>query len=332
MQTKKRAFTLIELLVVIAIIAILAAILFPVFAKVREKARQTSCASNLKQNSLAVLQYAQDYDDRYPQSEPLGSAAACGSPGYWVTGFFPATPTNDPDGACGNNASSLGYTFDSSYWATSIQPYIKSVNVYDCPSVANDNLNPPPLGDVAASYGAPKAYASYAMNGLLNTISDASIVAPSTVVMFWSGVGKIGLLNEATTSPVLDPGANTSNGNCGTCQCQVGNGDCVYHPPTTTTGGQTCYSGNGGAAHFPIWHAPDNYWIHSNGDNFSFSDGHVKWMAQSGDPATSPFVYDASGNVKNAWFESGAACYPPLFDPGYAGGAVNGGNSQQGAW
>ena len=60
----RRAFTLIELLVVIAIIAILAAILFPVFAKAREKARQSSCLSNTKQLALGMLQYTQDYDER----------------------------------------------------------------------------------------------------------------------------------------------------------------------------------------------------------------------------------------------------------------------------
>lgn len=60
----RRAFTLIELLVVIAIIAILAAILFPVFARAREKARQASCSSNLKQLGLAFIQYTQDYDER----------------------------------------------------------------------------------------------------------------------------------------------------------------------------------------------------------------------------------------------------------------------------
>jgi prepilin-type N-terminal cleavage/methylation domain-containing protein/prepilin-type processing-associated H-X9-DG protein len=63
---RKRAFTLIELLVVIAIIAILAAILFPVFAKAREKARETSCLSNCKQMGLGIVQYVQDYDEHYP--------------------------------------------------------------------------------------------------------------------------------------------------------------------------------------------------------------------------------------------------------------------------
>jgi len=63
---RRIGFTLIELLVVIAIIAILAAILFPVFARAREKARQTNCLSNVKQIMLGVLQYAQDYDERMP--------------------------------------------------------------------------------------------------------------------------------------------------------------------------------------------------------------------------------------------------------------------------
>ena len=68
----KRAFTLIELLVVIAIIAILAAILFPVFAQAREKARSISCLSNQKQIGLAVLQYVQDYDEIFPQAAYMG--------------------------------------------------------------------------------------------------------------------------------------------------------------------------------------------------------------------------------------------------------------------
>jgi len=75
MKRSRNGFTLIELLVVIAIIAILAAILFPVFARAREKARQTSCLSNLKQLSLAILMYAEDYDETLPYYQrPFGVA------------------------------------------------------------------------------------------------------------------------------------------------------------------------------------------------------------------------------------------------------------------
>lgn len=101
-KTKGVGFTLIELLVVIAIIAILAAILFPVFAKAREKARQTACTSNLKQLGLAIAQYTQDFDELYP-----------------------------PDGvAVGANQS----------WCGMINPYVKAGNdgIYRCPSNPNN--------------------------------------------------------------------------------------------------------------------------------------------------------------------------------------------------
>ena len=71
----RRGFTLIELLVVIAIIAILAAILFPVFARAREKARQSSCLSNVKQLALGTMMYCQDYDERLPASYTIGAPA-----------------------------------------------------------------------------------------------------------------------------------------------------------------------------------------------------------------------------------------------------------------
>lgn len=99
---RKRGFTLIELLVVIAIIAILAAILFPVFAKAREKARQTSCMSNLKQLGTAVLMYAQDYDETLPSYRLANS-----SPGCQIN------------------------------WWNQITPYVKNAQILVCPSVAN---------------------------------------------------------------------------------------------------------------------------------------------------------------------------------------------------
>ncbi len=95
---KSGGFTLIELLVVIAIISILAAILFPVFARARENARRTSCISNLKQVGLGIMQYTQDYDERLPSS--------------W------ANNTED------SNHTVIYYT----------EPYVKSIQVFKCPS------------------------------------------------------------------------------------------------------------------------------------------------------------------------------------------------------
>lgn len=90
MQDRRRSgFTLIELLVVIAIIAILAAILFPVFAQAREKARSASCASNLKQATLAVLMYVQDYDETFPMSiAPFPGATADYAAASCLTTFY----------------------------------------------------------------------------------------------------------------------------------------------------------------------------------------------------------------------------------------------------
>ena len=102
-KPRRQGFTLIELLVVIAIIAILAAILFPVFAKAREKARQASCSSNMKQLGLGFIQYVQDNDENYP-----GGNFSCGGQG----------------------------------WAGRIYPYVKSTGVYKCPDDSNTATAP----------------------------------------------------------------------------------------------------------------------------------------------------------------------------------------------
>lgn len=100
----RRGFTLIELLVVIAIIAILAAILFPVFARAREKARQSSCLSNTKQLILGILMYAQDYDERLPLDGTLP-----------LSGAYPQAP----------------------FWDARILPYVKNEQIFVCPSAAS---------------------------------------------------------------------------------------------------------------------------------------------------------------------------------------------------
>src|SRR6476646_6784641 len=115
-QAKKQGFTLIELLVVIAIIAILAAILFPVFAQAREKARAASCQSNCRQLGTAALMYAQDYDETYmgfyagidrkvllyPYTKSGQNNAQLGSGQVW---FCPSTRTPNTEASYGFNAN-----------------------------------------------------------------------------------------------------------------------------------------------------------------------------------------------------------------------------------
>jgi prepilin-type N-terminal cleavage/methylation domain-containing protein/prepilin-type processing-associated H-X9-DG protein len=111
------AFTLIELLVVIAIIAILAAILFPVFARAREAARKTACLSNLRQLGLAFQLYTQDYDEALPNS--TDGTPGAGQLGAW--NFYKVFPTN-------TNPGSYDVTQGALY------PYVKNKQVYICPS------------------------------------------------------------------------------------------------------------------------------------------------------------------------------------------------------
>jgi prepilin-type N-terminal cleavage/methylation domain-containing protein len=106
-------FTLIELLVVIAIIAILAAILFPVYSQVREKARATACLSNSRQIALAVAQYTQDYDERMPLYNPSHCIHWLGDKLWTPPGW-------------------QGYCLIHNYGT--LQPYVKNQQVFDCPS------------------------------------------------------------------------------------------------------------------------------------------------------------------------------------------------------
>jgi prepilin-type N-terminal cleavage/methylation domain-containing protein/prepilin-type processing-associated H-X9-DG protein len=121
-------FTLIELLVVIAIIAILAAILFPVFARAREKARQAACQSNLKQIALAVLMYCQDYDEKGPFYCSNGRLGAwpCGGQTCGMAQYYAA----DVNGGAGNIGASAGAV---------LSPYIKNTQIFYCPSNGNNS-------------------------------------------------------------------------------------------------------------------------------------------------------------------------------------------------
>ena len=149
------AFTLIELLVVIAIIAILAAILFPVFAQAREKARQTSCLSNIKQIGLGLMMYMQDADGTYPPHLMLNVPSTTG-------GITHAT------------------------WPQFVQPNIKNRGVFSCPS-AGDGPTLNELSFTSANYAASQTAVTYGMNYWLNSYyyadaNESAIKSPAQTV------------------------------------------------------------------------------------------------------------------------------------------------------
>lgn len=149
----RKGFTLIELLVVIAIIAILAAILFPVFARARENARRSSCLSNMKQIGLGLMMYTQDYDEKYP-----------------LYAFKDA---------------SLTWKFS---WASVIYPYVNSTQVFICPSAVQTGYCYPTLMQVnsyqyAGSYGYNYAYfGTWATSTRPTVTSLAAVNSPSETI------------------------------------------------------------------------------------------------------------------------------------------------------
>jgi len=159
------AFTLIELLVVIAIIAILAAILFPVFAQAKAAAKKTSCLSNDKQLSLAALMYANDYDDMFPYQ-------ATGDPGLTYYGEPYVNGAMDPSAATN--------------WDRGIYPYVKSFGLYLCP-VATDQDGQDGWGcyeTTGTLKGQPTSFCnSYGMNAVAAGKSSTSMPAPANTVL-----------------------------------------------------------------------------------------------------------------------------------------------------
>jgi len=156
----RRGFTLIELLVVIAIIAILAAILFPVFARAREKARATKCLSNTKQLALGCLMYASDYDQQFPWG--ILDTGVVGSSQFdtWAVG-------------------------SDVVWADAIYPYVKNLQIFQCPSAVGTG-NHLDYGINFYAYG-PLRYHTMGdpvhWNDRCPGPSDAQIRCPATAIL-----------------------------------------------------------------------------------------------------------------------------------------------------
>lgn len=274
-SSKKGGFTLIELLVVIAIIAILAAILFPVFAQAREKARQTSCLSNTKQIGTALAMYRQDYDETFPQA-------------YFYQ--------ND-------NNSSGGY----SQWSGTMQPYIKNWGLFVCPSDKNRGLAPTNFLPGNQGAGAPGGQVtqfnlqdnqaprlSYIANGAVisrkrrtvdpgNVVPDAAIEGPATTIAVAEMTDSVPCINDssAASGVAFKTHRNTN------AVVLAGSGTKFTQEteaPGTPLEAVSVTTARAAWANCPTQSAANYSYIayiaparHSEGTNYTFCDGHSKF-------------------------------------------------------
>jgi prepilin-type N-terminal cleavage/methylation domain-containing protein/prepilin-type processing-associated H-X9-DG protein len=256
-----QAFTLIELLVVIAIIAILAAILFPVFQKVRENARRTSCLSNEQQLGLGFTQYTQDYDEQYPAGVIAGTGPGLKSYGQG--------------------------------WGGQLYTYVKSTGVYKCP---DDNTATQANGGYTAS---PVSYAYNANAVTKGTGASLSqFISPTSTVLLCEVFGAPVRVDQAdeglysgTTydlSPATDglPDPTSTTGVlCDQIACGFRAGGTGGYDLLMATGvmdaGTSGTLPQGSAAtngYDPATYTSGAVGIHTSGSDFLFADGHVKWL------------------------------------------------------
>lgn len=258
------AFTLIELLVVIAIISILVAFLLPVFATVRERARETACLSNVKQLAVAEYCYLQDYDET-----------------FWATPEPGATIPNETTGCidneyCCSSQACSGTTF----WSDILMPYVKSTQVFSCPSNSDPLYFPDLYQYPAMPQGSATGWTSKTAYRVTYGFADfgphADLKKVWTLSMMQSP-SEIALLSDAVNA-----------WNWPTCQID----------PEKPTGHNSLYFSHGINGYVLYGKAR-----HFNGMNFAYADGHAKWCQVSGSTIPSPpdwaFGYYANARVSD---------------------------------
>jgi len=290
---KSRAFTLIELLVVIAIIAILAAILFPVFAQAKAAAKKIASVSNLKQVGTASQIYLSDYDDTFPITyTPLP-----GTPTRYNHDRLIPTPnwygSTDPV----MNASI------ESFWSNNTQPYIKNYQLLQDPNSVTQVVT-----TTSGYNGTPPANApiiSYTYNALLNGYSATAIEAVSQLPVFWNGRGRAGLKGRAYASPYMF---------CGNSSLP-----CRYVPAAAGCD----FAANGQGSRPSMNSYSHGYDLHSGGIIFTHADSSAKWkkigVKTNGatNPLNDPFSqYNGTNEPTRRWLEP-LGCHAFMFRPDF---------------
>jgi len=271
----RKAFTLIELLVVIAIIAILAAILFPVFAQAKASAKKAADLSNQKQLTLSVIMYQTDVDDAMPFTVPrdLGTTL--------FTTPWDRTPTTDPG-------------LRQAIFANSMAPYIKNTQLWASPSKGPQWL--PFAGNPGPGNPNPTNFTlSYTMNSYLNALAGSALPAPAMVITTWPGMGTTDLPGFSFSMPLI-----LTKSHSWLAQGQFPND--VYRFQDS---GPDCVSGFGyfvGAGGTTA-----NYNQFTNGMNLGKADGHAKFARNGSVDSPAAAVDPNTGYLLSYWVD-GTAC------------------------
>lgn len=263
----KKAFTLIELLVVIAIIAILAAILFPVFAQAKEAAKKTACISHMKQQGLAAMMYAGDYDDALP-----------------ATGYYDVCHIRNPNGTVSEGGGVRGNGLLA--YPISTQPYIKNKDIYSDPS---DSLRVG-LASIATNPG--NCFRQQMINaGLMTDAEFGTITVPEMAKRFGLSYAGNYFLSHTYNFVYNANGTVGASRNVGTYGGRVytslGSPANVFF---STEWGQTGWYVSPGYANGSDFRWRDSA-RHNGGRSWTFADGHAKFLKD-------PSIYRADGVTK----------------------------------